>query len=435
MEAHLRRPWLGVATLVVCIVATPTLRAQFGQQRSVAQSENFIVFAATPQLAKEMSESAERWRKELAIHWLGQEIPAWGSRCPLHINAQPNLGAGGETRFTLSGGAVGNWMMSVQGTRERILDSVLPHEITHTIFASYFAATNKHVPRWADEGACTTVEHESEQSKHKYMLNQFLREGRGISFNRLFSLKDYPSDILPLYAQGHAVVEFLLAQGGPRKFVQFIEAGMRDNQWEAAVRSSYGYESLGDLKLKWNQWVVDGRGSIDLYVAAPRAGAAGAVALASNSRTANDRGLNQRGGVSQLAVNELAGVRSQMKEEGPSVQFVAGGPQPNATLLGEGSSEARGASQLSLDPPALSATTQGFNPASSALASNSRNPQGSGSDSWYREQFERNVRQIDRTNQHLRTDGQSSGIPSHGVSRPQPNQSAQVQVLEWGNLR
>ena len=69
--------------------------------------------------------------------------------------------------------------MNVQGSLERILDSVLPHEITHTIFATHFG---RPLPRWADEGACTTVEHSTERRKQEQLLIQFLTSNRGIAF-------------------------------------------------------------------------------------------------------------------------------------------------------------------------------------------------------------------------------------------------------------
>ncbi len=224
----------------------------------VVQSENFIVFASTADWAKQVAQVAEEQRRDLALYWLGQELPAWPQRCPLHVQDAENLGAGGETRFALSRGIPGDWMMSVQGTRERILDSVLPHEITHTIFATHFGRTNKYVPRWADEGAATTVEHEEEKKKHRHFLKQFLQTGRGLAFNEMFRLKEYPSDILPLYAQGHSAVQFLLDQAGPRQFVQFLETGMQTGNWPAALVQHYEYESIGDFQLTWNQWLKDG---------------------------------------------------------------------------------------------------------------------------------------------------------------------------------
>jgi hypothetical protein len=145
--------------------------------------------------------------------------------------------------------------MSIQGSRERILDSVLPHEITHTIFATHFG---RPLPRWADEGACTTVEHESEKDKQKRMLITFLTTGRGIAFNRMFALKEYPRDVMPLYAQGYSVARYLIAQGGKQKFVQYVGDGMNSNNWTASTKKHYGFESLSQLQVTWLDWVRQG---------------------------------------------------------------------------------------------------------------------------------------------------------------------------------
>ncbi len=310
MDARLFRPVLGVAIAYVCCFVSPA-QAQFGRQRQfTAHSQNFIVFASSPQWAQQVVELAELNRRDLAIHWLGAELPPWSERVPIHVQASPELGAGGETRFALIGGnRVGNWMMSVQGTQERILDSVLPHEITHTIFATHFAPLGKYVPRWADEGACTTVEHISEKQKHQKFLHQFLETGRGLAFNRMFNLKEYPEDIMPLYAQGHSAVQFLLDQGGPQKFVKFLETGMRTEAWQAALQEHYTYESIGQFQTMWNQWLADGSPESLLAYAPSLQGAAASeagsmVALASNSAAATL--ANSDGTVGQSESNPVA---------------------------------------------------------------------------------------------------------------------------------
>jgi hypothetical protein len=145
--------------------------------------------------------------------------------------------------------------MSIQGSPERILDSVLPHEITHTIFATHFG---RPLPRWADEGACTTVEHVSERQRQHSFLLQFLTTGRGIAFRRMFAMKEYPRDILPLYAQGYSLARYLIAQGGRRKFIQYLGDGMRSEDWAAATRRHYGFADLHDLQVSWNDWVRQG---------------------------------------------------------------------------------------------------------------------------------------------------------------------------------
>jgi hypothetical protein len=146
--------------------------------------------------------------------------------------------------------------MQIQGTRERLLDSVLPHEVTHTIFATHFGGP---LPRWADEGACTTVEHASEKAKQDRLLIRFLtHENRGIPFNKMFAMRDYPRDILPLYSQGYSLTRYLIQQGGKRKFVAYVGEGLQTNNWTAATRKFYGFESLSDLQVTWLAWVQQG---------------------------------------------------------------------------------------------------------------------------------------------------------------------------------
>ncbi len=241
-----------------------------GQQTFRADTENFVIFAPDSNLAKKAATLAEKYRRELSNDWLGYEIKPWREKCPIHIQLGPN--AGGETSFAFiegqqRGEPIG-WRMQIFGPPDRVLDAVLPHEITHTIFATHFGQP---LPRWADEGACTTVEHFSEREKNHRMLINFLTSSpsRGIPFNQMFTMKRYPHDILPLYAQGYSVARFLIGQHGRREFVKFLEAGLAiesshndTRSWDRVVNQFYGFKNLSDLQIKWLAWV--GQGSPDL---------------------------------------------------------------------------------------------------------------------------------------------------------------------------
>jgi hypothetical protein len=243
------------------------------------RTPNFVVETARPDLAEKFARAAETYRHDLAIAWLGQAMPRWWQPCPVTIQVGPNLGAGGATTFLFDHGEVFGWRMTIQGSEERLLDSVLPHEITHMIFASYF---RRPLPRWADEGGATSVEHPSECAKHRRMLNVFLRTNRGIAFNQMFGMSEYPADVMPLYAQGYAVADFLIQQGGRRKFVDFLADGLQNGDWAGAVKRNYGYESLGTLQNRWVNWVANGFPQLDAptqpSLGAPRA------QLASNAK-------------------------------------------------------------------------------------------------------------------------------------------------------
>jgi hypothetical protein len=275
MEARITR----IVSLAALLVGSWLLPACPLANAAGYKTTNFTVSAPSPQLAKEIGDQAEIFRRDLAIEWLGQELPAWSKPCP--ITAKLDSGAGGATSFVFDGGEVFGWKMNIQGTRERILDSVLPHEITHTIFASYF---RRPLPRWADEGACTTVEHRSEIAKQEQNLIKFLKSGRGIPFSQMFAMKDYPSDVMPLYAQGHSLAEWLIESRGRKAFLEFLADGMEDENWPRAVRKHYGFDSLLVMQNSWNEWVKDGRPQISP--------ATSPIQLASNTRPASATGIS-----------------------------------------------------------------------------------------------------------------------------------------------
>lgn len=228
------------------------------------RTRNFIVNAPTEDLARAVGEAAERYRRDLAIYWTGTELPPWPNPCPIRVVAGSHLAAQGVTTYNRS--PVRDFQMEVVGSPQRILDSVLPHEVTHTVLATYFG---RPLPRWADEGICTTVEHPSERQKHEVKLREFLRSRRGIAMNKLFLMTEYPSDVLPMYAQGYSVCQFLIAQQGPRKLIEFLGDYMANPSWTLHVRNHYGYESLAELQEAWLAWVADGSGPIEAYVKIP----------------------------------------------------------------------------------------------------------------------------------------------------------------------
>lgn len=239
-------------TYLICLLSSSAHGAGY-------RSTNFTVDAPTPQIARQIGETAEHWRREMALEWLGKELPDWSKACPIKARVSPDLGAGGATSFVFDQGEVFGWRMEIQGSLQRILDSVLPHEVTHTIFASHF---RRPLPRWADEGACTTVEHQSEISKQESMLIEFLQTHRGIPFSSMFAMKEYPQDVLPLYAQGHSLAKFLIAQRGKHTFLAFLEDGMQDENWPRAIQDTYEYRNLLTLQNAWMGWIKQGRPEI-----------------------------------------------------------------------------------------------------------------------------------------------------------------------------
>ena len=235
----------------VLIAFTPLLTADAAGYRTA----NFIIEAPTARLSQRIGDAAEQYRHDLAIEWIGKPLPRWSRPCPITAQVSATLGAGGATSFVFDRGEVFNWTMNIQGSEERVLDSVLPHEITHTIFASHF---RQPLPRWADEGACTTVEHPVERARQHRMLIEFLRTGRGIAFPEMFAMREYPADVLPLYSQGYSLARYLIERGGRRRYVAFVGEGLSSESWSAALDHHYGIDDVSRLQTVWLDWVKRG---------------------------------------------------------------------------------------------------------------------------------------------------------------------------------
>jgi hypothetical protein len=219
------------------------------------RTANFVAYAPTPEFAKQVAMTAEQWRDRLAVEWLGRRLPKWNKPCPIQVKVG-QLGAGGATTFNFGSGEVYGWDMKVQGTPERILDSVVPHEVSHTIFASHF---RRPLPRWADEGAATLAEHESEQRKQDLHLKQVWNSTR-IPLNSLLSMTEYPSDmrdVLTLYAEGYSLADFLVQTGGRPKYLRFLDDAERDG-WDAAITKHYAFKGVAALESRWGGWVLAG---------------------------------------------------------------------------------------------------------------------------------------------------------------------------------
>jgi hypothetical protein len=220
---------------------------------------NFSTEAPTAELAKKFGDMAEFYRKEKALEWTGREMPQWPRRCPLQVQLTQGS-AGGATTFTFGQAdgksVVTSIRMEIRGDAKQLLNSVLPHEVTHTVLAHHFG---RPVPRWADEGGSVLSENDEERFSHDVRCRELLNAGRGIRLRVLFRMTEYPRDMIVLYAQGYSVSQYLVKKGGDGKegrgkLLQFLGQGMQGNtaeSWNGAANRVYGLESIDALEEAW----------------------------------------------------------------------------------------------------------------------------------------------------------------------------------------
>jgi hypothetical protein len=227
------------AIVLLLASALPATAAQY-------RTTNFLVNAPDAQTAKQCGDYAEHYRKEKALMWLGQEMPTWPQPCPLQITVSME-GPSGATSFQFGQGRILGMKMEIQGPLDRLLASVLPHEITHTVFAHYF---KQPVPRWADEGGSVLSEDDIERDRHDRLTRQILNKGQQIPLRKLFGLREYPPQVMCLYAEGFSMSDYLVKRSDYKTFLHFVGHGMQHG-WDSAVQSFYGHRSVEELEEAW----------------------------------------------------------------------------------------------------------------------------------------------------------------------------------------
>ena len=218
------------------------------------RTTNFVVVAANPQVAQQVGQWAEHYRKEKAIHWLGREMPNWPQPCPLRVTVSMD-GPSGATEFSFGSGGVTSQRMQIQGPLDRLIYSVLPHEVTHTVFAYHFKTP---VPRWADEGGSVLSEDSTEHDRHDKLVRGILNKGQQIPTRTLLGLKEYPPQVMCLYAQGFSMCDYLVRRSNKQHFLNFVGAGMQHG-WDQASKSYFGHNSVEELEGAWLQSLREGK--------------------------------------------------------------------------------------------------------------------------------------------------------------------------------
>ncbi len=244
MDAHFARRacarWLAsvLAIALVPILAGASFR-----------STNFAVDAPTREIAERVAKRAEECRLAISKAWLGHDLPAWATPCPVRVVITQGE-AGGITSFGFHQGRVTDQRMTVEGRLDRILASALPHEITHTVFAGYFGGP---MPRWADEGASLLSEDNRELHRHDQIVVDLLARRGEIPLARLFVIEEYPKDLMSFYGQGYSISRFLVEMGGRPRFLRFVRDGLK-NGWDDSTRDHYQLTNVRELDRAWKSW-------------------------------------------------------------------------------------------------------------------------------------------------------------------------------------
>jgi hypothetical protein len=225
----------------------------------IHETSNFRIYHCDPALAERAAAVAEAARTAQAKRWGSPATRTpWSPRCELYLyptarsyaaaTGQPEMSPGVST-MSNNGVRVLSRRMNLRVDNPLLLTTTLPHEVTHIVLADLFVVQT--IPRWADEGIAVLAEPAAERHHRQADLKEPLDSGHVFKVGQLMKM-DYPDpkDWRLFYAQSVSLTQFLVEQGPPERFIQFVHDSQRKGE-EAALRDVYRIDGLAALQERW----------------------------------------------------------------------------------------------------------------------------------------------------------------------------------------
>jgi hypothetical protein len=235
--------------------------ASVSRSAGVARSENFSVYVPdhptrqqAQQFAERLLERAQQFRREIAVEWLGEELPAGAGKTIIYVEYSDVEDFG--LTWAKDGPERHYHTIWLHTSPQSATGETLKHEIAHSVFATKYPHPNR-LPSWVEEGIASRYDNHIRSGARAQLLRFWGRTGRAAQLAPILESTDLKSFDENSYAAATSLVSFLLARGGERVLMRFAEDGQRSG-WNAALHSHYGIESMQQLQSDWQGWLAEG---------------------------------------------------------------------------------------------------------------------------------------------------------------------------------
>lgn len=246
-----------VAGLLVLASTAAFSQVSDGLPLEMVHNDNFVVSAATVELAQAVLDRAEELRDEIAMEWLGQPIPPSLGTTVISVRICESEDSG----QTWPGANLNRptYMMWLRAPQDQVTGPLLAHEMTHVVLSTRYPGL---LPAWVNEGIASLRDDEERKSTRKYILTWFAETGNWPHIGEVFDAEKIMSTDQFSYTIAGSVVEYLLTKEDKATLLRLAVEG-RKGDWDAAIRQNYAIGGLRQLQLQWQAWVAD-----SLYTAA-----------------------------------------------------------------------------------------------------------------------------------------------------------------------
>ena len=236
------------------------------QKWKVLETANFAVYYHDSNHAKRTSKLTEDVFSKVTSEFGLKNISWENSKCRIFLLDDDNA----WSYFGAALGGVPDWSgaFAVRGAREIyanandkdfLLESSIPHEITHIIHAEYLGK-NGVAPLWLVEGIAKHQEFGSKRIYYK-IVSDCIKNGNYISLKELTALTNYPSTVDKVryfYSASLSFVEFIIEKYGINTYIklnsEFKDKSMPVLEFEK-ICSQFLNEKPDVVEKKWIDFV------------------------------------------------------------------------------------------------------------------------------------------------------------------------------------
>src|SRR5262245_60307158 len=246
VAARLGRRFLTAAVVLQgwALLTVPTATAA-----GFVHSPNFLIFTppvptaeAADSFAQAMLKRAEQLRKQIAVEWLGEELPPSIGQVMVNVRFadQPNGGltwAKDHPERTCH-------MLFLVTAPQQMPDGLLAHELVHCVLATRFP---NRLPAWLEEGIASSYDDDQRQAIRQRIVQWFVTTGNWPRLGGVLTSEKVHSDDQQAYTLCATVVELLLERGDRKTLLTF---GQRVGQvgLDQALKQCYGLADAAELE-------------------------------------------------------------------------------------------------------------------------------------------------------------------------------------------
>ncbi len=240
------------ATHLAATAATILLLSPFSLfAGGMAHDENGVVYAPSEAIAKTVLQNAGEYRRQVALEWLGEELPPSVGRVRIHVELT-DADASGQT-WAMDNPGRRYHTLWISGDEQGVTGNVLKHEITHAVLATQFP---EGLPPAIDEGIAGMSDDANRLAVRRRILDWFAQTGNwphlaAVLESPLISAHDQQS-----YAVASSLVEYLLTRGDKNTLLRFARSG-KANGWDEALRIHYQIGGVAQLERQWKNWAAE----------------------------------------------------------------------------------------------------------------------------------------------------------------------------------